>query len=320
MIKRKILFIMAILYITPQLFGNNGVSLNIRFFDKILYYPDSSIEIKVELKNQSNGTYSFKVADFKEYNMHFRVMDMRNRDLPLAEEYSSQFQSSQPYFYRDVNLRPGEEFSFVIKLKDYVSIDEAGEYLIEAEFFPELNQPMMEQGISLTSNRILLSVRPPLGGRSEAEDQIISESQDILRAENKSPDQVISYVLEARQLDQWNRFFLYIDIPALLRQNPAWERQYINSTEEEQIALLESFKASLIDENILDFENFIERPDRFEILQTSYTPELATVKVREYFRSSNRDFTIVRDYSYYLRKNQGIWKIERYESSNIRTE
>jgi len=293
--------------------------MSIRFFDKSLYYTDSSIQVKVEIKNEGMRPYQFKVADFKQYNLYFRVSDMRNRELPYSERYRSFFQSSNPYFYRDVDLQPGEEFAFVVALEDFIDVSTPGEFLVEARFYPYLKSLLDEEGDALSSNRLLLSVRPS-SGSNPVMDQIEEESLEVLRAEEKSPDEVVRYTLQARQKDHWAQFFLYIDLPSLLKNNPPWERMYRQSSEEERMALISTFKNNLMQGELEEYRSFMERPDRFEILHTSYSPDYATVKVREYFSSELRDFTLTRDYTYHLSKLRGIWKISYYEVSNIRTE
>lgn len=319
MLKRAYLALIFLFYLSPCLFGNNDMALNIRFFDKTLYTTDSNVQVKIELKNQGTRPFNFKVADYKEYNLIFRVVDLRNRELPMAEEFQAFFQSSQPYFYRDVSLQPGEEFAFVVELGDYINLEEPGEYLVEAQFFPELHNLMGNRQDALVSNRIILSLRPQ-GSEDPAWQELALENEEVLRAQDLSPDEVISYTLEARQLDLWERFFLYTDLEGLLRENPLWERQFIGATEEEQMALVNSFKEDLRQGRILEYNSFIERPARFEILQTSYNQSHAQVRVREYFDSMNRDFTMVREYRYFLERMEGIWKIVRYEVTNVRTE
>jgi len=319
MLRRKIFSLIVIFYLTLNLFGNNDIAMNIRFFDKTLYYPESTVQIKVELKNSGTRPYQFKVADFKQYNLLFRVMDMRNRELPYSDAFTAYFQSSNPYFYREVSLQPGEEFAFVVQLDDFIDIQTPGEFMVEARFFPELNSLLNQGNDPLISNRILLSVRPSEGVDKEM-DFIEVQQEEVLKAEKKSPDEVIKYILTARQRDYWNPFFLYIDLPSLLTNNPPWERLYRMSSEEERIALVKNFKENLMRGDLEEYQTFIDKPDRFEILHTSYSPEFATVKVREYFSSQTRDFTVIRDYSYHLTRLDEIWKITYYEVSNIRTE
>ena len=316
--KRRALTLLLTL-MTFSLFGNNEVEMNIRFFDKNLYFPDSDILVKVELRNESSEPYSFKIADIKEYNLRFSLRDMKNRTLPLAEEYTDYFVSSNPYFYRQVNLEPGEEFAFVVNLSDYIEISDAGLYLVEANFYPELNNMLSPSHMHLVSNRLSLSVRPAYR-RDDPQLIIDDETGVILKAEQLPPDRVTEYMLSARQKDEWEKFFLYMDMESLLLENPVNAREYKRVTEEERFALLESYKTGLREGNIADQQTFVDKPFNFQVLRTSYTPDKAEVLVREYFSFENYDFQVVRDYTYYLKRTDGIWRIYDYAVTNIRTE
>ncbi|MDC7219766.1 MAG: hypothetical protein PQJ59_07490 [Spirochaetales bacterium] len=304
---------------TFSLFGNNGVDMNIRFFDKNLYYPDSDIYIKVELKNDSPAPYSFKIADIKEYNLRFTLRDMKNRALPLAEEYRDYFVSSNPYFYRQVNLEPGEEFAFVVNLSEYIDIDDEGLYLIEANFFPELNNVLSPSEDYLLSNRLSLSVRPSY--RKDDPQMVIDDiTGSLLKAEQLPPDRVTEYMLSARQKDEWEKFFLYLDLESLLLENPVNAREYLRITEEERYALIQSYKMNLQSGQNTAQQTFVDKPFNYEVLRTSYTPDKAEVIVREYFSFANYDYQVVRDYTYYLKRSDGIWRVYDYAVTNIRTE
>ncbi len=316
--KRRALTLLLTL-MTFSLFGNNEVEMNIRFFDKSLYYPDSDIYIKVELKNETSAPYSFKIADDKEYNLRFTLRDMKNRTLPLAEEYTDFFVSSNPYFYRQVNLEPGEEFAFVVNLSDYIDISDAGFYLVEADFFPELNNVLSPPSRMLLSNRLSLSVRPSYR-RDDPQLRIDEMTGTILQAEQLPPDRVAEYMLSARQKDEWEKFFLYLDLESLLLENPVNAREYNRVTEEERFALIQSYRSNLMEGRISNQQTFVDKPYDYRVLQTSYTPDRAEVIVREYFSFKDYDFQVIRDYTYYLKRTDDIWRIYDYAVTNIRTE
>lgn len=316
--KRRALTLLLTL-MTFSLFGNNEVEMNIRFFDKSLYYPDSDIFIKVELKNITSAPFSFKIADDKEYNIRFTLRDMKNRTLPLAEEYTDFFVSSNPYFYRQVNLEPGEEFAFVVNLSDYIKISDAGFYLVEADFFPELNNVLSPSSRILLSNRLSLSVRPAYR-KDDPQLRIDEATGSILQAEQLPPDRVTEYMLNARQKEEWDKFFLYLDLESLLLENPVNAREYNRVTEEERYALVESYRSNLAAGRITSQQTFVDKPFNYQVLRTSYTPDRAEVTVREYFSFQDYDFQVVRDYKYYLKRTDDIWRIYDYAVTNIRTE
>jgi hypothetical protein len=304
---------------TFSLFGNNPVVMNIRFFDKNLYYPDSDILVKVELKNESASPYSFKIADIKEYNLRFTLRDMKNRTLPLADEYTEYFVSANPYFYRQVNLEPGEEFAFVVNLSEYIHIENAGLYLVEADFYPELNNMLAPSSDVLPSNRLSLSIRPDYR-KDDPQLEIDALTGTILKAEQLPPDRVTEYMLNARQKDEWEKFFLYLDMESLLLENPVKAREYKRVTEEERFSLIQAYKTGLIGGGDPVQQSFVDKPFNYEVLRTSYTQDKAEVIVREYFSFADYDFRVVRDYTYFLKKSDEIWRIYDYAVTNIRTE
>jgi hypothetical protein len=317
--RKRVALTLLLFLITFLLFGNNEVEMNIRFFDKNLYYPDSSIFVRVELKNESAQPYSFKIADSKEYNLRFSLRDMKNRTLPLAETYTDFFTSSNPYFYRQVNLEPGEEFAFVVNLSDYVNIEEPGVYMVEADFFPELNNILAAGDLKMSSNRLSLSVRPGYR-RDDPALEIDELTGDILRTEQLPPDRVVDYMLKARQAAQWDKFFLYLDLEALLLENPVNAREYNRITDEERFAMVEAYKIDLKEGRITGQQTFVDIPFNYMIMRTSYTPDRAEVIVREYFKFEDYDFQVVKDYTYHLKRTNEIWRIYDYAVTNIKTE
>lgn len=314
--KKPLCLIMFIFIVGFSLFGNSNLSLNVRFYDKTIYYPESDIFLKIEIKNESiNDPITFNIADAKEYNLRFMVRSMNNQEEPLSENYLHAKESALPYFYRQVSLSPGEEFSFIINLKDYIEITQPGLFVLQGDFFPLLEE--ISRDISVRSNQLSLSVRPSLYNNN-VEDQIAVATQEILRQEKLSPDQVVDYVISSRQSSDWDRFFLYIDLEELMIQNPELHRIYNNAGEEERRAMLNQYRIDIASNNGTDRDRvMIDIPNRYEVLYTHYNNEDGEVKVREYF---DRGYTEVRDYIYYLKKVEDIWMIWNYEVINIRTQ
>ena len=244
---------------------------------------------------------------------------MKNRSLPLAEEYTDFFTSSNPYFYRQVNLEPGEEFAFVVDLSEYVTIEEAGMYIIEVDFFPELNNILSPSELRVGSNRLSLSVRPGYR-RDDPNLAIDEETGDILKADQLPPDRVVDYILKARQNWEWDKFFLYLDLESLLLESPVNAREYKRVTDEERFAMVEAYKIDLREGKISEQKTFVDIPFDYDIMRTSYTPDRAEVTVREYFKFDNYDFQVLRDYTYHLIRTNEIWRVYDYDVTNIRTE
>jgi hypothetical protein len=187
-------------------------------------------------------------------------------------------------------------------------------YIVRAEFFPEL----VNGGASpvLASDQLMLSVRPSAAGMEAAQAAIDEETGEILRRENLPPDEVVDYTLSARQRGQWNQFFLYLDVESLLRANPARERRYLRLSEEERRREVEEFRQQLQQETVEDTINVI--PDSYEIVRTSYTPTEGRVVAVLRFRYDN--FTEIKEYTYFLRRENDYWEIYDYSVTNVGTE
>ena len=137
------------------------VTLSIRFFDKRIYFPGSEIPLMITISNESDATYRFKVADDRVYSLSFEARTPSNRLLDLSDGYKVAMSQSKPVFYRELAIKPGEEYSFREALDRFVRVDTPGVYTIKAMFFPELVSSAAAAPIS--SNVLSLSVRPSPG-------------------------------------------------------------------------------------------------------------------------------------------------------------
>ncbi len=290
-----------------------GIDFSIRFYDKQIYFPDSSIRIKAMVTNNTASPYRFNLADRRIFTLDFEAVTMSNRMLPHAANFTIQRGSNQPVFFREVSIAPGEEFAFIEDLTGYVEIGEPGAYVVSARFYPDLatgNSPDF-----IASNRLTLSIRP---GASEnaLEGAIDEETGAVLRREALPPDQVVAYTLRARQKSQWDKFFLYLDIESLLNRDPARQREYTRYSEERRRRMIEEFRENLKQERV--DTDIIQIPASFEIIRTAYTPSEGSVQVVQRFRYP--DYTEIKEYTYHLRLRDTVWYIYNYEVRNLGTE
>jgi len=290
-----------------------GVEFSIRFYDKTVYYTNSPVFIKAELDNDSADTYRFRIAESRVFNVDFDVRTLTNSALPHSREFSIQRNTNQPVFVREISLEPGEQYSFIEELSNFIEIDSSGVYVVRAHFFPELATD--PSGAVLVSNPLSLTVRPDVRMPSISL-TVEEETGEILQRSPLPPDEAVAYMLKARQKSQWQKFFLYLDVDSIMLRDPDKERRYKRLSEEEQIRMVEEFREDLTSERT--DSDIIIIPDEFEIIQTKYTPQEATVDVIEKFVYSN--FTEKKRYIYYLHRPEGIWMIYNYEVRNLGTE
>ena len=298
----------------PQVFSDDsGVVFGIRYYDKKIYYPGSQIFVKVEITNNTPETFRFKVADSRVFNIEFVMKTLSNTLLPASEEFIIQRNSNQHVFFREVSLEPGEQYSVIEELSRYVKITEAGVYLVEAQFFPELASGKRQN--VLRSNTLTLSVRPT-PATVEVASRIDEETGDILKANPLPPDEVISYFITARQKSQWNKFLLYLDVERLMLRNPEIQRGYNNLSQADKRKRVEEYARMLTEERA--DETILLIPSDFEVLKTTYTADEATVQVTQKYAYSG--FTEIKRFTYYLYRDDRVWYIYNYEVRNLGTE
>ncbi|MBN2051668.1 MAG: hypothetical protein JW760_14555 [Spirochaetales bacterium] len=291
----------------------SGVDFSIRFYDKTIYYTGSPVFIRAELNNDSPHTFRFRVADSRVFNLDFDVRSLTNSRLPYSRECIIQRNTNQPVFVREIVLEPGEQYSFIEELSNFIDLENTGAFVVRAHFYPDLTTSA--GGEFLVSNPLQLTIRPDIGAPA-IEAALDEQTGEILQKNPLPPDEVVDYMLTARQKSQWEKFFLYLDVTSLMLRDPEKERRYARMTEEERLRLVTDYKKELSSE-ITD-NDIVIIPDEYEILQTSYTPQEGQVEVLQRFRYTG--FTEVKRFTYYLQRKGRVWMIYNYEVRNLGTE
>jgi len=282
--------------------------VHIRLYNKTIYFLDSPILIRIDINNDSSRPYPFKLADKKIFNIIMKTYTENNQELPVSRDFIIQ-RSAQHIYFREVLLEPGETISFTEELRKYISITSPGIYTVQVSFFPELYQSSKNL---LISNTLQIVIRP---GNTEIGP--VKQGNDLrriqtLNKEEFSPDQVVSYMIHARQNNDWDRFFLYIDLESFLKGHITFWRQYQWSSEEKRISILDTFKKKLQSGNI--DTNIIMIPSSFRVLKTDFGPRDGQVLVEEIF--DYQQYQEIKHYTYYLRRRD-YWYISGYNVANI---
>jgi hypothetical protein len=305
---------------------NEGIDVAIRLYDADIYTTADDIHIEVRVRNDSPTSYRFSLANERIFNLNFRVQTMTNQSVPEADRFIRVRSTSQAVFYREIVLESGEEYSFVENLRDYVELPRPGMYVVSAEFFPDLFEGRGRTTLgenqggarnALFTNRLTVNVRPEGLTQGEiAQARVDQETREILRRRPLPPDDIVRQTIQARQQENWGRFFLYMDLESIYRRGAARERQFVNMSEQQQQEALMRFRDQLAD-NVIS-EDIVAMPSSFEIVQTSYTPDFGTVVATLRFR--NPSFTDVKQYTYRLRRVDDTWEIYDYSVQNLGTE
>jgi hypothetical protein len=123
-------------------------------------------------------------------------------------------------------------------------------------------------------------------------------------------------MLTARQQSQWEKFFLYLDLEAMLTRDAYQKRRYLAENEEGRRRMTAQYRLSLQNSTVDGDIGLI--PTTFEILRTVYNNDQGTVIALLKFRYIN--YTELRRYTYYLEKKDNFWAIVNYSVEGLGTE
>lgn len=292
-------------------------SVAIRFFDRTMYYPgskeDNPIYVDVSITNKGTDTLRFKLADDRMFSLDFYAYTIKNTTLPSTKDLVIKRSTNQTVYFRELAIEPGETYSFVENVKDYIQIDEPSIYYLEMRFYPELYKSKI---IEIASNRLSLDVRPAPSASSSNILPVENKTTSLLKPEAISPDKVVEQTIIARQKSLWDQYFLYMDIEQMMVRNSEVNRKYKNAAADERNRMLQAYKADLM-QNIIDYD-IVGVPERFQIENTSYSQTEGTVSVIEWFKYPN--FSEKKRYIYKVRQRDGIWQIYDYSVTNLGTE
>jgi hypothetical protein len=169
----------------------------------------------------------------------------------------------------------------------------------------------------LESQRLSLSIRPPvITGPDGTPVEMDVATNAVLARERLAPDQVVEYTITARQRSQWERFFLYLDLEAMLSRDAVRQRKWLTESEEGRRRMVDQYRQEL--RNPVTDETISVIPTSFIIERTQYGNFEGTVTVLQKFKSNN--FTELKRYTYYLSLKDNIWSIVDYSVMNLGTE
>jgi hypothetical protein len=321
---------------SPQEAGT--VSFTIRYFDKRIYVVETDpVYVQITIANNSPAAYRFKLADERAFSVDFDVRAMNNRALEPAEALIRRRTQNQQVFFREILVESGESFSFVEDLRNYVDLSRPGSFIVQAHIYPELyrhggarpaetgtagngttvSAAQAEVPAALRSNRLNLNLRaasiPGPDGIPLAMDV---ETNAVLVREKLAPDEMVEYVITARQKSQWEKFFLYLDLEAMLSRDAVRQRQWLAEGEEGRRRMLERYRQEL-EGAVLDGD-IAAIPTEFTVERTVYNNLEGTVTVLEKFRTGN--YTERKRYIYSVRRKDEVWTIVDYSVINLGTE
>jgi hypothetical protein len=247
---------------------------------------------------------------------------MTNLALNPAEILVRRRSTSQQVFFREIAVESGESFSFVEDLRNFVDIHQSGSYVVQARMYPELlrpaGSPVGDAEAPLASNRLSLNIRPPAlpASPSGVPVALDVETNANLVREKLPPDQVVRYLLAARQKGQWEKFFLYLDLEAMIVRDAQRQRRWAAESEEGRRRMLERYRSEL-EAEVVDGD-IATIPMEFQIERTTYGAFEGTVSALEKFKIGS--YIERKRYTYYLQLKDDVWTIVDYTVLNLGTE
>jgi hypothetical protein len=314
------LFLVLIFWAGSAAALSADIGLSIRYYDKRIYYmQEDPIQVQITLTNNTPSTYRFKLADERVFSVDFDIRTMSNRPVEQAEVLKRRRSTSQQVFFREIAIEPRESFSFIEDLRNYADLSQSGAYVVQARIYTELFRTAGLSGgvLPLESNRLNLNIRPPSVLNADGVPVALDvETNAILVREKLPPDQVVEYILTARQKGQWEKFFLYLDMETMISRDSARSSRWLAQSEEGRRQMLARYRADL-EAEVIDGD-IASIPMEFTIERTSYNAEEGTVIVLEKFKTGN--YIERKRYTYYLRRKDDIWTIIDYTVLNLGTE
>jgi hypothetical protein len=351
MVKRVLVVLISLLTLAPSFLGAEvpgGAEFSIRFYDKRIYHAAGEgepIYVEATIANRSPEVFRFKLAEDRAFSIEFDVRTLTNRTVETADTLIRRRTTSGRIFFREISVESGESFSFIEDLRNYADLREPGAFVVRARIYPELlrsellgpeefrpdlfrsesSQPALywpenqgPESPALESNRLSLSLRPPVipgpGGIPAAIDL---DTGAILSKERLAPDEVVEYLISARQKSQWEKFFLYLDLEEMISRDPARRRRWIAEGEEGRRRMLERYREEM-QQSVIDGD-ITAIPFEFEIQRTDYNAVEGTVVVLEKFRTGT-NYTERKRYTYYIKRKNDYWVIVDYVVANLGTE
>jgi len=291
------------------------VEFNIRFFDRRIYFVETDpINVQVTITNNSPSPFRFKLADDRAFSIDFDIRTMSNRPLANADSLTRKRTVNSQVFFREVTIETGESFSFVEDLREYIKFGQPGSYRVKAKIYPELFRA--SNTMAIETNYLNLNLRPAvIPGPDGIPLEMDVATGAVLVRQRLPPDEVVTYMLTARQQAQWERFFLYLDLETMLQRDPVQSRKYNAENEGGRRKMVANYRLDM--QKSTTDGDIVLIPTSFDILKTEYNNDKGTVVVMQRFRYIN--FTELKRYTYFLEKRDNIWIIVNYTVEGMGT-
>jgi len=328
-VKRTFTFIITVFAICGQMLcagklaaqdadaAHTDANVAIKFFDRTMYYPGdpdtNPVYIHVTITNTTSKQLRFKLADDRMFSIDFIAYTIKNGMLPHTESLDRKRTTNQTVYFREISLGPGESYSFVENIKEYLSFTEPSIYYVELGFYPEMYK---ERQLVMRSNRLVLEIKPSPSAAAVSQIGVKNKTAEILKPQEIAPDRVVEQTIVARQKSLWDQYFLYMNLEEMLQRDPMRKKIYRSVSANERTRMIENYKTDLMQSHI-DID-IVAIPESFQIERTTYSQTEGSVSVIEWFKY--KTYREKKRYTYHIRQRDGIWQIYDYSVDNLGTE
>ncbi len=252
--------------------------------DKQYFYADEEIQLKIYVKNYSNGYRSFNIFDKREgissnYTTFQPVVyDMQGREAEIIVPHVTEDQDMENILSmidkREVQLAPGEMIVHSVNLHDIYKLEVNRKYRVKGYFFPNYTEDFVIQ----SENHLLFSVKK--ANIPERREKRVTIERGL------SPNEIILLVLNAEKNEEFQKMTKYLDISKYIQSFPNFVRRYQEADYNKKLLIEQEFITFLSkerDDYILDFKLINE-----EIDTRNKTAYVEVIVDRFGFRRTNR--------------------------------
>jgi hypothetical protein len=289
--------------ILAPVFAADGVDLTIRLYDQRIYFPGDPIQVRLTISNDSNRTFRFKLADQRLHNLDFDVRSMDNSSAEPSPYFTTRINGSERVSYRDVDLLPGEELSFIENISNYRSVGD-GIFMVHARFYPELRGIMGQE--MLISNTLTISVREGFRREDGSEIRMEEAMAEQMQLAALPPDEVVAYTIEARM---HSRQLMFPSVPG--RGEPVHRSAAAGRRVCPAFQPLSARTSRRLPGRPLEYRDpRRDQPDSHQLPQSSRRTTLRAAERLPWNNAMTRaKYVEIKRFTYELERRDGIWYI-----------
>ncbi|MBU1077792.1 MAG: hypothetical protein KKH98_10900 [Spirochaetes bacterium] len=250
--------------------------------DREQYRIEEDIYLNVEVMNTSEDPVSFYVSPYKLNNVKLYILNLQN-GLILDEKYSrilenNDLKKEKPelFEYTTKTLYPDEVYKFRINLPEYFDLPEPGRYKVKLEFDPFANSTLPHK--IMISNPLFFVLKDSI--KDEAFNNMILSLKKIEEEKTYTPQGTIEFMLNAYQKGNWDGYFLYQDLNAVIMQYDKFRDRYLKASTVMKQKIISEFKEWIMSRP----EKEIEKYDILDVYH-SLTDKSSVVKCKVTYKS-----------------------------------